>query len=240
MKADGGPHMQSDSSTRKTCTVCREIKPLSSFGYNRRQADGLNYECKVCACARSRRFRETHPERWKTIARTAQTRWKKNNPDHYKSPIEREKAALRSKRWYQSPEGRRKRQTYDSLEEVKAARARWAEENREHLRLQKRRSVCRKYGITIEQYEDLLTSQNAVCAICGQAETVANVSGTGWALSIDHDHNCCPQARRSCGKCVRGLLCDRCNRAIGAFSDSIPLIKNALEYLSRGKQHDAD
>jgi hypothetical protein len=35
-------------------------------------------------------------------------------------------------------------------------------------------------------------------------------------LEIDHDHACCPK-RPTCGKCTRGLLCDRHNRAIGFF-----------------------
>jgi hypothetical protein len=33
-------------------------------------------------------------------------------------------------------------------------------------------------------------------------------------LNVDHDHRCCP-GERSCGKCVRGLLCRTCNRIEG-------------------------
>jgi hypothetical protein len=37
-------------------------------------------------------------------------------------------------------------------------------------------------------------------------------------LHVDHDHACCP-GPKSCGKCVRFLLCDKCNVGLGSFSD---------------------
>lgn len=48
---------------------------------------------------------------------------------------------------------------------------------------------------------------------------------------IDHDHSCCP-GRKSCGKCVRGLLCFMCNSGLGRFGDSRELMLLGVAYLS--------
>ncbi|MFE6636055.1 endonuclease domain-containing protein [Streptomyces tendae] len=62
----------------------------------------------------------------------------------------------------------------------------------------------RHYNVTREFVEQLLLIQEGKCAICG-APAPAEVT-----MHIDHDHACCPVGR-SCGACVRGLLCNRCN-----------------------------
>lgn len=62
-------------------------------------------------------------------------------------------------------------------------------------------------------YQQVLASQHGVCGICGEGN---KRSGTGAIpLFIDHDHLCCPPRRRTCGRCVRGLLCSGCNGWLG-------------------------
>ena len=73
------------------------------------------------------------------------------------------------------------------------------------------------YGITIEDYDNLLLKQNNCCAICKQHKSIFTK-----ALAVDHCH--------VSGK-IRGLLCTNCNRAIGNLKDSIDNIKNALMYM---------
>src|SRR5208283_4897202 len=65
-----------------------------------------------------------------------------------------------------------------------------------------------RYKTTSEWYEAKLTEQNGGCALCG----ATSQEGKKY-LSVDHDHACCPSGK-SCGKCIRGLLCDRCNKAL--------------------------
>jgi hypothetical protein len=82
-----------------------------------------------------------------------------------------------------------------------------------------------KYSITPEDYKSLLDKQNGVCAICYEA------CKTTKGLAVDHDHRCCP-GDKSCGKCIRGLLCSNCNGAIGMLQENISIFNRAIEYLS--------
>ena len=82
-----------------------------------------------------------------------------------------------------------------------------------------------KYNITIQQYNCILESQGGVCAICKEDST------TTW--HIDHDHNCCKEKAKSCGKCIRGILCNSCNNGLGRFKDSTEILQAAIEYLNQ-------
>ena len=92
--------------------------------------------------------------------------------------------------------------------------------------------VAEFYGITGAQYRALLDEQGGVCRICGKAETATHQSGSLRRLSVDHDHKCCP-GKKSCGKCVRGLLCARCNSAIGLIDESLAVLESMTLYLKR-------
>ena len=81
---------------------------------------------------------------------------------------------------------------------------------------QRRSELKRLYNISLEQYAEIFTSQGEVCAICKQE------CQTKKSLSVDHNHET--------GK-VRGLLCNRCNRALGMFQDSQLLLIRAAQYL---------
>lgn len=107
--------------------------------------------------------------------------------------------------------------------------AEWRQNNQDHIKAwsktsQKRHNLKHFFGITVEQYEELLIKQNGVCAICG------GINPSGRMLHVDHDWSCCP-SKRSCGKCIRGLLCSRCNTALGSFKDNSENLKKALKYL---------
>lgn len=78
-----------------------------------------------------------------------------------------------------------------------------------------------KYGLTTESYEAMLAAQGGACAICSSVSD----------LHVDHDHSCCP-GEKSCGACVRGLLCSSCNNGLGRFKDNVKNLERAVEYLN--------
>lgn len=80
------------------------------------------------------------------------------------------------------------------------------------------------FNVTVDQYEQMMLNQGGVCAICG------GVNANGRALSVDHDHACC-SGKKSCGKCVRALLCGDCNMGLGKFRDNPELLQAAIDYV---------
>lgn len=83
-----------------------------------------------------------------------------------------------------------------------------------------------KYNLSAAEIADLLESQGGHCAICSATDP-ATPSGN-W--NVDHDHACCP-GRKSCGQCVRGLLCSRCNVMLGMSLDRPGILRDAAVYL---------
>lgn len=98
-----------------------------------------------------------------------------------------------------------------------AATQRYQKRNPEKKAKWKREYKVRSYGISVEQYQQMVDAQDNRCAICGGV--------THKALNIDHCH--------ATGK-VRGLLCGNCNRALGMFMDSSEYLAKAIKYLSGG------
>lgn len=70
----------------------------------------------------------------------------------------------------------------------------------------------KKYGTTVAWYRDRLIEQNGVCAIC---KHLSHHHGTIQRLQVDHNHDCCDLKTKSCGTCLRGLLCADCNMLLG-------------------------
>jgi hypothetical protein len=78
-------------------------------------------------------------------------------------------------------------------------------------------SSRKRYGVSLEEYEEMLRAQDGRCAICGDPPGKRR-------LAIDHCHET--------GR-VRGLLCVRCNTLIGQADDSVERLRQAVLYLRR-------
>lgn len=88
-------------------------------------------------------------------------------------------------------------------------------------------NILRRMGLNATQYFSLLEAQGFGCALCGRTS-----AENGRDLVVDHDHSCCGP-KRSCGQCVRGLLCDDCNTGIGRLRDSPAILRAGADYLER-------
>jgi hypothetical protein len=111
---------------------------------------------------------------------------------------------------------------------------RWQKANREQYQARQReylesgkKSISnrkshlkRKYGLTLEAFDALLASQGGGCAICGKPD----------ADNVDHDH--------ATGR-VRGILCFKCNVAIGLVDEDSGRALAAAAYLDRDDELDA-
>ena len=89
-----------------------------------------------------------------------------------------------------------------------------------------RSALLGRYGLTLDEYAAMFLAQNGVCAICGQSESRSNQYGPN-SLAVDHNHET--------GE-LRGLLCSRCNVALGLFKDDENLLLSALAYLTNRKE----
>ncbi len=86
-------------------------------------------------------------------------------------------------------------------------------------------NLKRFWGITLDEYLQMLESQGGICAICRNPETTkTKATGTTWTLAVDHSH--------LTGK-IRGLLCSRCNQGIGNFRENPEFLLSAVDYLKR-------
>lgn len=75
--------------------------------------------------------------------------------------------------------------------------------------------VQKVYGLRPGEYQEMLDRQGGVCAICGKRPVTIR-------LAVDHDHET--------GR-VRGLLCRRCNRALGLWEADEQRMLRLIDYV---------
>jgi len=120
---------------------------------------------------------------------------------------------------------RRRKHYQKNKVRIIAVAKKYREKNRERVLHAKRKQT---YGITKEQYNKMLEQQNFVCAVCKNPESSrvgkGNCADYKNSLSVDHNHKT--------GK-IRGLLCSKCNRALGYLQESVEIMQSLISYIKK-------
>jgi hypothetical protein len=179
-----------------------EAKVCKKCQTDNRSAKGV---CKTCNQNRQKAYRKAHPEKMAELSK----KYRDRNAE--KISIAKKKCRLARP------------------EHIKAIRKIWHEQNKDRVneerrelrksnpnivRLAERKIKLRKsYEMTIGDFEGLMADQHCLCAIC---KTDLE------RPCVDHDHKTGD---------VRGILCHKCNLALGGFNDDIDTLQEAANYL---------
>jgi hypothetical protein len=184
----------------KICCICHNNKPLTEYHKKASEKDGISSKCKSCCRDYARSYRAENLE----LVKQKSANYHAENKDliNEKKKLHRIKPA--------------------TIESRKAYNIAYADRGK-HLKL------MRLYGISLEEYNQMLSNQGGVCAICREVEVCSDPrAGRTIGLAVDHDH--------TTGK-IRGILCSKCNKAIGLLKDDTSLLASAIDYLNKSNTH---
>jgi hypothetical protein len=175
----------------KKCRVCKKEKDNGCFGFNGTQTrkDGSRYLRTICRPCDAKRRRDEHANDPKKI-RESQRKYYKKNEQYFRD---------KTSRWRK-----------ENPEKTKQMLKEWVSKNGNKIR---NYALKRNYGITLEDYLQMIKDQSGKCFIC-RIDTDK--------LVVDHDHKT--------GK-VRKLLCNACNVFIGKIEKHIDKLDKILDYL---------
>ena len=190
----------------KTCRKCKSEKPVVEFGKHTRKLDGLRDNCKNC---------ENKPPRIQDCLRCgaafSHTRMgfvplmcDGCRQTHYRCHVCLEVKELGEfYRQASSKTGHQAICRVCTLAKINSDAG---------VRASKKRAVRTRYGISLEEYEEL--TSGGVCSCCGRRRR----------LVLDHCHKT--------GR-VRAAICYGCNTGLGKFGDDVGRLQEAIQYLER-------
>lgn len=208
----------------KKCQKCGEFKPISDFWRMPENKHGYSVFCKECyrdapvgmkrcRCCKEQKpesdfnkvLDERHPDGFRQKCKSCRNTVRRRRRGEVREKVNSRKMEL----WHQLTDDQ-KRESY---------------QKRSHKVFVWKLSA--KFGITLEQYEGMVSRQGNKCAICGVHASEASRSNPNKRLHIDHCHKT--------GR-VRGLLCNACNVGLGSFRDSQEVMNKAISYLSSQRE----
>jgi len=213
-------YLEDHPDEKKECRICKKMLPIKNFSFHATMSDLMSGECRQCrtdyakenALRRKGKLSVTDFPATKVckICGLEKTIGDFNihcgNKDLHRHECRNCQKENQQKHYPL---------VKDKLNETKRGNRVKDRPKNHNLHLKK------KFGISLNDYHEMLNKQSGRCAICG----TDNPSGSGKKIvhfAVDHDHNT--------GK-NRSLLCINCNQGIGHFFDSPTLLRQAAEYL---------
>jgi len=198
----------------KICRVCKIPKHLEAFNKATANKDGYNNRCRECGKKYAAQY---HKQQIQKHEETPPDPLPKLCPNcNLLKPFES---------FYKSNSSKTGVTSFcKTCSSIKGKQ--WNKNNKEKTKQRSRiKDLKRNYGMTSQDYESMLSKQNTVCCICKANEPGKNRS----YFTVDHCH--------ATGK-IRGLLCAKCNCALGLLNDDPKLFETAKKYLE--KHNDPD
>jgi hypothetical protein len=203
------------------CPKCGENRSAEDFHKHAARKSGRQSRCKSCVAERSKARYLRDPKGEMDRSR----RWRETNPARSAEWYRNWYARNLDKRKKQGRKWRKENQTHRLEYDRKrhALNPAYREGRSEKYRMKNRdnleaKRLKRQYNLTPSELGRMVARQGGKCAVCG-----ADFLDTK-RRHVDHDH--------TTGK-VRGLLCQRCNMALGLLDDSPERLRAAADYLER-------
>jgi len=175
----------------------------------------------------SRLYYQRHPEKVKALNKKSYEENKESRNAYSREYYKKNKEKIKAQRkGYEAKNkekiaARAKLYSIENRDKIKDWRKGYLLENKAKYR---KNYLKREYGITMEDYENMLIEQDGMCKCCG----LPGIDNRDRILHIDHNHET---------NKVRGLLCDNCNRALGMVKDSIKTLESMIEYLKSNQEN---
>lgn len=162
-----------------------------------------------------KRWAQKKSEEQKAKRKEALKRWREKNPSKYRESYTDQNAKRKEarKKYMSRPEVRERRRELQRQKRAKNPEAYKRETRNTHLK--------KKFGMTIEEVDHMFLAQGSKCAACGESDLRIAAK-----FCVDHCHE-----RQK----VRGILCYRCNVALGLVKDSKQTLLGLVAYLSNSE-----
>lgn len=222
------------SHEQRTCKECGFVGPLERFATYTGRDGSLSYRhvCLRCRAAHNAAWHKKRMADWEArgVAAVDEGSEKRCPRCSETKPItdfiHMEKGKRRHPNCSSCRSEHNKKWRHENVTRMKEYRAARRAEDPDYYRKQNLRHF---FKLSVEEFDAMLAAQGGVCAACGTDDP----GQRNWA--VDHNHSCCP-GRKSCGNCLRGILCAKCNLTLGQVNDDPAVLQSMIDYLTADRR----